>query len=95
MAGIDDGAVGIPENAASNALQELFPVAPWKVRSPNAAREQCVTGKDDKVFVKVDGDPAEVIHQEHGVIDISPGVYEIGTVNEFDYEKVLVRHIID
>jgi len=51
--------------------------------------------KGDKVYVKIDGDPAEVIHQEHAPLTIAPGIYEIDKVKEYDHFKEEARRVRD
>lgn len=39
--------------------------------------------------------PTKVTHEEHGPIDIEPGVWEIGRVREFDYLSMMARTVAD
>lgn len=36
-----------------------------------------------------------VVHQEHGPITLSPGLWEIGIVNEYDYFEKMKRKVVD
>lgn len=54
-----------------------------------------VMKKDGEVFVKVDGEQAEVIHQEHDAILIDPGIYKIEKVREYDHFAEEAREIAD
>jgi hypothetical protein len=38
---------------------------------------------------------ATVVHEEHKPIKLSPGIWEIGRVKEFDYFKNMARQVID
>jgi hypothetical protein len=38
---------------------------------------------------------ASVQHEEHGTITLSPGIWEIGTVKEYDYFQQMVRRVVD
>jgi len=40
-------------------------------------------------------EPATVTHEEHGHIDLAPGVYEIGRVQEYDYFSRMARPVQD
>ena len=64
------------------------------------ARQEKVRGlsffKDDKgnSFVKLT-EPLELLHQEHNPISVSPGVYEIGIVKEYDHFAEGARNVAD
>lgn len=38
---------------------------------------------------------ATVTHEEHGPITLSPGIWEIGRVREFDYFQQMARQVVD
>lgn len=38
---------------------------------------------------------ATVVHEEHGPIRLSPGIWEIGRVQEFDHLKKMARPVMD
>lgn len=38
---------------------------------------------------------ATVKHEEHGPITLSPGIWEIGRVREYDYFSKMTRQVID
>lgn len=38
---------------------------------------------------------ATVVHEEHGPITLSPGIWEIGRVKEYDYFQHMIRQVID
>ena len=38
---------------------------------------------------------ANLTHEEHKPIALSPGLYEIGRVNEYDYLSKMVRKVVD
>ena len=40
-------------------------------------------------------EPAEVKHEEHKSQTLSPGIWEIGQVNEYDYFSEMTRKVID
>jgi len=39
--------------------------------------------------------PATVVHEEHRAITLSPGVWEVGRVREWDYLQQMARNVID
>lgn len=39
--------------------------------------------------------PATVKHQEHKPITLSPGIWEVGRVNEFDYFAMMKKQVVD
>lgn len=39
--------------------------------------------------------PATLRHEEHHAIRLSPGIWEIGRVREFDYFNMMARQVID
>lgn len=39
--------------------------------------------------------PATVTHEEHKPIRLSPGIWEIGRVKEFDYISMMERQVVD
>lgn len=39
--------------------------------------------------------PATVVHEEHKPISLSPGIWEIGRVREYDYFQHMARQVID
>ena len=45
-------------------------------------------------YIAVDGGPAELTHEEHGLIVIPPGTYEVLIQREYDEEKGWV-HVLD
>lgn len=38
---------------------------------------------------------ATLKHEEHGPITLSPGIWEIGRVQEFDYFRMMQRQVVD
>jgi hypothetical protein len=38
---------------------------------------------------------ATIKHEEHGAIALSPGIWEIGRVKEFDYFSKMERRVVD
>ena len=38
---------------------------------------------------------ATLLHEEHGPITLTPGIWEIGRVQEFDYFSMMKRNVID
>lgn len=40
-------------------------------------------------------EPVELTHQEHGTVSITPGVWEVGIVKEYDYFQEMERNVID
>ena len=49
----------------------------------------------DRVFLRIMGGDATVIHEEHGPVTLPPGEYEIGIVKEYDYDREESRNVID
>lgn len=49
----------------------------------------------DKTFVKIEGQPAEIIHQEHNLVIVDPGIYEIEKVLEYDHFEEEAKRIVD
>jgi hypothetical protein len=39
--------------------------------------------------------PTTVQHEEHGPITLSPGIWEIGRVKEYDYFQHMTRQVVD
>lgn len=39
--------------------------------------------------------PATVVHEEHKAIRLSPGIWEVGRVVEFDWFSKMTRQVID
>jgi hypothetical protein len=48
----------------------------------------------ERMLLKL-GRPATVVHEEHKPIRLSPGVWEIGRVQEYDYLSKMVRPVLD
>lgn len=48
----------------------------------------------DRMLLKL-AKAATVVHEEHKPIRLSPGVWEIGRVREFDYFQQMTRQVID
>ena len=46
-------------------------------------------------FVKIDGNAATMIHEEHNPINVPPGVYRVTQVREFDHLSMTTRMVID
>lgn len=49
---------------------------------------------DGKLYLEVNGE-VEVIHQEHKPITLTPGIWEVGQVNEYDYMALMARKVVD
>jgi hypothetical protein len=47
------------------------------------------------LFLRVNSETAELTHQEHKMIEIPKGDYEIGIVREFDHFKEEARRVAD
>jgi len=45
--------------------------------------------------VKIDGNAATMIHEEHNPISIPPGMYKVTQVREFDHLSMTTRMVID
>jgi len=39
--------------------------------------------------------PATIKHEEHGPVRLSPGIWEVGRVKEFDYFQQMARQVMD
>lgn len=50
--------------------------------------------KDGEVFVKTESE-TELIHQEHNMITIEPGIYKVEQVKEYDHFEEEIRKIQD
>lgn len=48
----------------------------------------------ERMLLKL-GKQATVKHGEHAPITLSPGIWEVGRVKEFDYFKMMTRRVID
>ena len=48
----------------------------------------------DKMLLSLKNN-ATLTHEEHKPIDLTPGIWEIGRVNEFDYFAQMVRKVQD
>lgn len=49
----------------------------------------------DRVFLRILGGDARVVHEEHCQITLPPGEYEVGIVNEYDYDAEEARKVVD
>lgn len=48
----------------------------------------------ERMLLKLDK-AATVTHEEHGPITLSPGIWEIGRVREYDYFQQMERQVMD
>lgn len=48
----------------------------------------------ERMLLKLDRE-ATIIHEEHHAITLSPGIWEIGRVKEFDYFAQMERQVVD
>lgn len=48
-----------------------------------------------KLFMRVSGGVARVVHEEHNPVTVPPGEYEIGAVREYDYDTEESRFVLD
>ena len=46
-----------------------------------------------EVFLEVIGPTARIIHEEHNVIELSPGTYRVWRQREYSPERI--RHVVD
>lgn len=49
----------------------------------------------EQIFLEVTAGQVTISHEEHKPIEIPRGVYEIGTVKEYDYFQEMERNVID
>lgn len=49
----------------------------------------------EAVFVVVNADGSQLIHQKHAVADLEPGVYEYTHQREMDYFAGVARNVVD
>lgn len=49
---------------------------------------------ENKVFIKL-VEPATITHQEHKPVNLEPGIWEVGRVQEFDYLSMMARTVQD
>jgi len=42
---------------------------------------------DDQVVAKIRSDDCELVHPEHGPIELEPGIWEFGGTHEYDYDR--------
>ena len=47
------------------------------------------------LYLKVNSDSAELTHQEHDVVEIPQGEYQINIVKEFDHFKEEAKRVVD
>lgn len=48
----------------------------------------------ERMLLKI-GKPAAVVHEEHEAQTLSPGIWEIGQIQEFDYFSEMARPVMD
>lgn len=48
----------------------------------------------ERMLLKL-GKQATVTHEEHGPVTLSPGIWEVGRVKEYDYFQQMERRVID
>ena len=53
-----------------------------------------VYDKDGVMYLKVT-EPVNLVHEEHGIIEIFPGLYEKVKEREFDYDTEEARNVLD
>ena len=41
------------------------------------------------------GDPVEVVHPEHGIVTLDPGIWQVGRVQEYDHFAEEARDVQD
>jgi hypothetical protein len=61
-----------------------------------------IEAEDDATLIEIGdrmllqlNEPATVVHEEHGPITLSPGIWEVGRVQEFDPFEQLTRNVAD
>ena len=62
-----------------------------RVREPGAAELFSAAGGE--LFLKVTGERATLVHEEHGPIELGPGVYRSWIQREYSPERI--RRVID
>lgn len=49
---------------------------------------------ESRMFIKL-VEPATITHQEHKPVNLEPGIWEVGRVQEFDYLSMMARTVRD
>lgn len=49
----------------------------------------------EQMYLEVEADKVTITHEEHKPLEIPRGIYEIGTVKEYDYLQDMERSVID